>query len=49
MSQGTAPTRHRIGGALRIVLVLAALAAVFAAYLHPDLAMDLASRAWSCF
>ncbi len=50
MSQGNAPTGHRMGGALRIVvLVLAALAAVFAAYLNPDLAMDLASRAWSCF
>lgn len=24
------------------------LAAVFAAYLRPDLALDLASRAWAC-
>ena len=28
---------------------LAALAAVFAAYLNPHLAVDLASRVWSCF
>jgi len=27
----------------------AALAAVFAAYLDPHLALDLASRVWACF
>jgi hypothetical protein len=26
-----------------------ALAAVFAAYLRPELAVDLANRLWSCF
>ncbi len=37
---------------LRLALwaaVLAALAAVFAAYLSPQLVFDLASRAWACF
>lgn len=28
---------------------LAALAAVFAAYLNPHLAVDLANRVWACF
>jgi hypothetical protein len=28
---------------------LVALAAVFAAYLHPGLVVDLANRVWSCF
>ncbi|HRD97943.1 MAG TPA: hypothetical protein PLA97_16270 [Rubrivivax sp.] len=28
---------------------LAALAAVFAAYFNPHLAVDLANRVWSCF
>lgn len=27
----------------------AALAAVFVAYLNPDLAFDLANRVWACF
>lgn len=30
-------------------LVLLALGAVFAAYLNPHLALDLATRMWSCF
>jgi hypothetical protein len=30
-------------------LVALALAAVFAAYLSPHLAVDLASRLWACF
>ncbi len=30
-------------------LVALALAAVFAAYQRPDLAVDLANRIWSCF
>jgi len=29
--------------------VALALAAVFAAYQRPDLAVDLANRVWSCF
>ena len=29
--------------------VALALAAVFAAYQRPDLAVDLANRIWSCF
>jgi hypothetical protein len=28
---------------------LAALAAVFVAYLNPHLAVDLANRVWACF
>lgn len=28
---------------------VAALAAVFLAYLQPDLAVDLANRVWACF
>ena len=31
------------------VLALAALAAVFAAYLNPHLAVDIANFVWSCF
>ena len=37
---------------LRIVTwsgAAAALAAVFAAYQRPDLAVDLANRLWACF
>lgn len=30
-------------------LALAALTAVFAAYLDPHLAVDLAARVWACF
>jgi len=30
-------------------LVAIALAAVFAAYLRPEMAVDLANRVWSCF
>ena len=30
-------------------VALAALAAVFAAYLDPHLAVDLANRVWACF
>ena len=30
-------------------LALAALAAVFMAYLNPHLALDLATRVWACF
>lgn len=35
--------------ALAWATALAALAAVFVAYLQPDLAVDLANRVWSCF
>lgn len=31
------------------VAVLAALGAVFAAYLRPDLAVTLATQLWNCF
>jgi hypothetical protein len=31
------------------VAVVLALAAVFAAYLRPDLAMTLANQLWACF
>jgi hypothetical protein len=31
------------------VAALAALAAVFAAYLSPHLVVDLANRVWACF
>ena len=30
-------------------VALAALAAVFAAYLNPHLAVDIANTVWSCF
>ncbi|HNU11759.1 MAG TPA: hypothetical protein PKJ45_10440 [Rubrivivax sp.] len=40
-----ASARH----ALRWTLALLVLAAVFAAYLNPELAVDLASRVWACF
>jgi hypothetical protein len=33
----------------RWTAALAALALVFAAYLQPDLVVDLANRVWSCF
>jgi hypothetical protein len=29
--------------------LLAVLAVVFAAYLHPDLALTLATQLWNCF
>lgn len=31
------------------LLALAALAAVFAAYLNPHMAVDIANFVWSCF
>ncbi|GAB1389142.1 MAG: hypothetical protein AMXMBFR78_21940 [Rubrivivax sp.] len=34
---------------LRWLLATLALAAVFAAYLNPELAVDLAGRVWACF
>jgi hypothetical protein len=38
------PRRLAVG-----TLVALALAAVFAAYLRPELAVDLANRLWGCF
>jgi len=35
--------------ALAWIAALAALGAVFAAYLQPALMVDLANRVWSCF
>lgn len=35
--------------ALAWAAALAALAAVFVAYLNPHLAVDLANRVWACF
>ena len=43
---------HPVPGWRRVALgaaVVAALAAVFAAYLQPGLMLDLATRLWSCF
>ena len=39
----------KIRAALLGLLAALALAAVFAAYLDPHLAVDLANRFWSCF
>lgn len=40
---------RKLGAALRFLVSLSALLAVFAAYLDPHLAVDLANRVWSCF
>ena len=45
-STGDRPLRRRW---IWRVLVAAALAAVFAAYLNPHLAVDLANAVWACF
>jgi hypothetical protein len=37
--------RRVLGGAAAVV----ALAAVFASYLNPHLALELATRVWACF
>jgi glycerol uptake facilitator-like aquaporin len=34
---------------LRWLLAALVLGAVFAAYLNPEMAVDLASRVWACF
>jgi hypothetical protein len=50
LSQRT--TTSRAGQVWRVLAWAAGaavLAAVFLAYLDPDLAFDLASRAWACF
>ncbi len=39
-------TRARLGGWIGAALVLAL---VFASYLDPHLAVDLANKVWSCF
>jgi hypothetical protein len=41
--------RSRWTGVLMAASALAALAAVFLAYLDPHLAVDVANRLWSCF
>jgi hypothetical protein len=38
----------RVSRAAGMVLALAVLCAVFAAYLDPQLAFELATRAWAC-
>lgn len=40
---------HRIGLGLIVLVVLAVLAATFAAYLSPHMVVDLANRIWACF
>lgn len=46
MPEHRLPTWRRLG---LWALLLAVLAAVFLAYLQPDLAVDLAGRIWACF
>ena len=41
--------KHRLIRAAAWAAAAAALAAVFAAYLSPHFAVDLANRFWSCF
>lgn len=41
--------RVRIGYGLAALAAVAMLAATFAAYLSPHMAVDLASRVWACF
>lgn len=41
--------KHRLVRAMAWAAATAALAAVFAAYLSPHFAVDLASRFWACF
>jgi len=43
------PARRRLRRMAGYALAALALAAVFAAYLNPHLAVDLASRFWACF
>jgi len=43
----TQPT-HILRRAVLLLLALSTLAAVFTAYLDPELALDLATRVWSC-
>ena len=43
------PPTPRWPRALLWAVVAAALAAVFAAYLNPHLAVELANQVWSCF
>lgn len=41
--------KHRLVRAVAWAAAAAALAVVFAAYLSPHFAVDLASRFWACF
>ena len=41
--------KSRLARMALALLAAAALAAVFAAYLNPHFAVDLANRVWSCF
>jgi hypothetical protein len=41
--------RQRLRSIIGWAAALVALAAVFAAYLNPHLAADLANRLWACF
>lgn len=43
------PSTPRWQRALLWAVVAVVLAAVFAAYLSPHMAVDLANRVWSCF
>lgn len=43
------PAHRTVGRLAGALLVLAVLAAVFAAYLSPHLVVDLANRVWACF
>lgn len=45
-ARGT-PVR-RIGQSLGLLLALGVLALTFAAYLHPDVTLDVANQIWSC-
>jgi hypothetical protein len=41
--------RARLTTALRALLAIAVLSAVFAAYLRPGFVLDLANRLWLCW
>ena len=43
------PARRVVGRAVLAAVAVAALSAVFAAYLRPDVAVTLANQLWSCF
>jgi hypothetical protein len=49
MTQASPTVRPALRASLRWTLVAGALAAVFLAYLQPDLAVELSNRLWSCF
>ncbi|HSW03202.1 hypothetical protein [Aquabacterium sp.] len=43
------PALRRVSRLLLGATIAAALTLVFAAYLNPHLAVDLATRVWACF